>query len=127
MIASHKCIKMIGHPFCKFLGINSILKNTHTMLKLKLLPLSKMIMKMFVTTPSKSKPLLNKAGIMNTLIKFFNTLINLTLIIILPTTTVINLVRTNIIIKPPSNHILLLHVHIIIVPLLVGQMLSSFS
>ena len=53
MIASLKSIKKIGHPF--ILRNNSILKNTHTMHKLKLFPLSKRIMKMFVTTPSKSK------------------------------------------------------------------------
>ena len=52
--------------FFHFLGNNSVLKSTQTMLKLKLFPLSKMIMKMFVTTPSKSKPLLNNTGIMNT-------------------------------------------------------------
>ena len=61
--ASHKCIKMIDHPFSKFLRNNSLLKNTHTKLKLKLFPLSKRIMKMFVTKLSKLKPLLNKAGI----------------------------------------------------------------
>ena len=48
-----------------------------------------------------------------------DTMINLTLIIILPISTVINLDMKNIIFNPPSNHILLLHVHIIILPRLV--------
>ena len=50
---------MVGHLFSKFLRNSSILKNRR-------FPLSKRIMKMFVTTPSKSKPLLNKAGIIKT-------------------------------------------------------------
>ena len=48
-----------------------------------------------------------------------DTMINLTLIIILLFTTVIDLDMTNIITKTPTNHTLLLHVHIILLPLLV--------
>ena len=47
-----------------------------------------------------------------------DTMINLTFITILPITTVIDLDMTNIITKTPKNHTLLLHVHIIILPLL---------
>ena len=46
-------------------------------------------------------------------------MINLTLITILLITTVIDLDMTNIITKTPTNHILLLHVQIIILPPLV--------
>ena len=48
-----------------------------------------------------------------------DTMINLTLIITLLITTVIDLDMTNIITKTPTNHTLLLHVHIVILPLLV--------
>ena len=66
MIVFHRFIKMIGHPFSKSLKNNSILKNTHTTLKLKLFPLLKRITKMFVTLLLKLKLLLNKVGTMNT-------------------------------------------------------------
>ena len=57
---------MIGHLSSKFLRNNSIPKNMHTTLKLKLFPLLKKIMKMSVTLLLKSKHLLNKDGTMNT-------------------------------------------------------------
>ena len=59
-------------------------------------------------------PVLTRAHIL-----VLDTMINLTHIINLPTTTVIDLDITNIIIKPPSSHYLLLHVHIKNLPLLV--------
>ena len=48
-----------------------------------------------------------------------DTMMNLTLITILLITTVIDLDMTNIITKTPRNHSLLLHVHIMVLPLLV--------
>ena len=52
-----------------------------------------------------------------------DTMINLTLITILRIKTVINLDMTNIIPKTPTNHTLVLHVHIIILPFLVVHLI----